>query len=261
MIELKTRTERDAMGAAGRVVASVLVAVRAHARVGTALRELDELARSIIHESGAVPVLLGDHPTWAPSPFPAALSTSINDAIVRGIPGRARLVEGDLVSIDCGVSVQGWCASSAITFSVGAARQVDVDLVRATQQALDDGIAAAQPENRTGDVSRAIGVVGRSGGYGIPATLGGHGIGRDQREPPWVPNDGRSGDGMPLRPGMVLVFAPMFLAGGRDSIQTGENGRTRYTEDGTRAAHIAHTVAISEQGPFVLTMPGDVVSG
>ncbi|MCI2416556.1 type I methionyl aminopeptidase [Saccharopolyspora sp. K220] len=253
MIELKTATEIDVLREAGRIVANALHAVRAHATVGTSLRELDELARTVITDAGAQPVFLGYRPNWAPTPFPGVICASVNDAIVHGIPNRQRLADGDLVSIDCGARVQGWVGDAAITFSVGTARPADVLLTETTAQALADGIAAAQPGGRIGDISRAIGLVGRSAGYGIPGPLGGHGVGRDMHEAPFVPNDGSPGRGAPLRPGLVLAIEPMFLAGGHDDIRTAEDGWTVCTGDGSRAAHVEHTIAITEDGPRVLT--------
>ncbi|MEV0049417.1 type I methionyl aminopeptidase [Saccharopolyspora shandongensis] len=255
MIELKTTAEIDALREAGRIVARALHAVREHATIGTTLRELDELAHTTITDAGAQPVFLGYRPTWAPTPFPGTICASVNDAIVHGIPNGQRLADGDLVSIDCGARLQGWVGDAAITFSVGTARPEDTLLHETTAQALADGIAAAQPGARIGDISRAIGVVGRSAGYGIPDPLGGHGVGRDMHEAPFVPNDGPAGRGTPLRPGLVLAIEPMFLAGGRDDIRTADDGWTVLTGDGSRAAHVEHTIAITDDGPRVLTLP------
>ncbi|MGP4018896.1 type I methionyl aminopeptidase [Saccharopolyspora sp. 5N708] len=255
MIELKTPTEIDVLREAGRVVAQTLHAVRAHAGVGTPLRELDELAHAVITDAGAQPVFLGYRPNWAPTPFPGVICASVNDAIVHGIPDDQRLADGDLVSIDCGARVQGWVGDAAITFSVGTAHPTDVELTETTAQALAEGIAAAQPGGRIGDIARAIGVLGRTAGYGIPGPLGGHGVGRDMHEAPFVPNDGRPGRGAPLRPGLVLAIEPMFLAGGHDDIRTDEDGWTVRTGDGSRAAHVEHTIAITDDGPRVLTTP------
>ncbi|WP_190813386.1 type I methionyl aminopeptidase [Saccharopolyspora pogona] len=255
MIELKTAIEIDALREAGRIVAQALQAVRAHATAGTTLRELDEIAHTTITEAGAQPVFLGYRPNWAPTPFPGTICASVNDAIVHGIPNGRALADGDLVSIDCGVRLQGWVGDAAITFSVGPARPEDTQLTETTAQALADGIAAARPGGHTGDIARAIGVVGRGAGYGIPSPLGGHGVGRDMHEAPFVPNDGSAGRGTPLRPGLVLAIEPMFLAGGSDDIRTAEDGWTVLTSDGSRAAHVEHTIAITDDGPRVLTLP------
>jgi methionyl aminopeptidase len=251
VIELKTRSELDAMHAAGQVVARTLAVVRDVAKVGTNLRELDELAHTVIAGAGAMPVFRGYQPGWAPYPFPGVLCVSVNDVIVWGIPGDYRLAQADLVSVDCAARVDGWCAEAAITFPLGD--EHDPALVTVTEQALADAIAAARVGSRIGDIARAVGIVGRSAGYGIPRLLGGHGVGRALREEPFVPGEGRPGTGTPLRPGMVLVIGPMFLAGGRDSHGTGDDGWSVHTDDGSRAAHVAHTVAITTDGPRVLT--------
>lgn len=243
MIELKTATEIDAMGQAGHIVARALRAVRAHAQPGILLRELDELARTALTDAGARPVRRA----------PGAIGTSVNDVITRGIPDGTRLTSGDLISIDCAASLHDWVSAAAITFSVGRPRPEDTALVRATEQSLADAIAAARPGARLGEVSRAIGVLGRSAGYGIPTGLGGGGIGRDRREAPPVPNDGHPGKGVPLRPGLVLTIEPVLLAGGTDSTSTDDNGWTVRTADGSRAAHTGHTIAITADGPRILT--------
>jgi methionyl aminopeptidase len=254
VIELRTRGELEAMRAAGHVVAGALEAVRREARVGTVLRELDEVAGTVVAEAGATPVFPGYHPRWAPFPYPSVVCVSVNDVIVHGIPGGQWLSDGDLVSVDLAVRLDGWCGDAAVTFPVGAVRPEDSTMVTVAEQALADGINAARVGNRVGDIARAVGVVCRSAGYGIPGRLGGHGIGRDMHEEPFVPNDGRAGTGLPLRPGMVLAIEPMLLAGGRDSYRTGPDGWSVCTGDGSRAAHVEHTVAVTDDGPMVLTV-------
>ncbi len=255
MIELKTPAEITAMRAAGRVVAATLDAVRTAATIGTSLLELDERARSVIAEAGAKPSFLDYLPSFAPTPFPGVICTSVNDVIVHGIPSDYRLVDGDLVSIDCGVHLDGWHGDSAISFVVGNARPQDLRLIATAEAALEAGIAAATPGNRMGDISAAIEAIGRRAGYGIPADFGGHGIGRAMHEPPGVPNTGTPGRGLPLRPGLVLAIEPMLLAGGVDAYSTDADGWALRTTDGSRAAHAEHTVAITDQGPQVLTLP------
>lgn len=250
-VELRTSTELDGLRAAGQVVGDALRAVRDHAHIGVRLDELDEVARSVIDATGAVPVFLGYHPNWAPRPYPGTICTSVNDAVVHGIPDSTRLRDGDLVSVDCGARLHGWCADAAVTFTAGTA--ADENLLRAGRTALADGIAAAQPGGRVGDIAHAIGVVGRSAGFGIPADLGGHGVGRAMHEAPFVPNEGPPGRGVPLRPGMVIAIEPILLAGGGDEVETDADGWTVRTRDSGRAVHVEHTVAITEDGPRVLT--------
>ncbi len=254
MIELKTEAEIETMREAGRVVATALHAAREHARAGTELRELDEVVRSVIDEAGAKPSFLHYRPRWAPTPFPGVLCCSVNDVVVHGIPDSTRLTTGDLVSIDCGASLDGWHGDAAVTFGVGPLADDDARMLRIADHALQDGIAAAVPGNRTGDISRAVGVVVRSAGFGVPAQLGGHGIGRDLHQAPFVPNDGRPATGTPLRSGMVLAIEPMLLGGGDDDVRGSDDGWALRTGDGSRAAHVEHTVAITDSGPRVLTV-------
>ena len=255
MVEIKTDAALDAMREAGRVVAHALAAVREAAGVGVSLRELDEVARSVLAEAGAGSPFLGYRPSFAPVAFPAVICASVNDAVSHGIPTGYRLRDGDLVSIDCGAELDGWTGDAAITFTVGTPRPGDLDLIDATQQALDAGIAAAQVGGRIGDISHAIDTVARKAGCGMPADFGGHGIGRSMHEDPHVPNRGRPGRGFPLRHGLVLAIEPMLMAGGRNTYRTDVDGWTLRTTDGSRAAHIEHTVAITDEGPRILTLP------
>ncbi|MFH9090636.1 type I methionyl aminopeptidase [Streptomyces sp. NPDC017673] len=255
MVEIKTDAALDAMREAGRVVAHALAAVQKVADVGVSLRELDEVARSVLAEAGAGSPFLGYRPSFAPVAFPAVICTSVNDAVSHGIPTGYRLRDGDLVSIDCGAELDGWTGDAAISFTVGTPRPGDLDLIDATRQALDAGIAAAQVGGRIGDISHAIDTVARKAGCGMPADFGGHGIGRSMHEDPHVPNRGRPGRGFPLRHGLVLAIEPMLMAGGRNTYRTDGDGWTLRTTDGSRAAHFEHTVAITDQGPRVLTLP------
>ncbi|MEU9478743.1 type I methionyl aminopeptidase [Streptomyces sp. NPDC048191] len=253
MVELKTDTSIDAMHAAGQVVAQALTAVRRAADVGVSLLELDEVARQVLREAGASSPFLGYRPSFAPTPFPAVICASVNDAIVHGIPTRYRLRDGDLVSIDCGATLDGWAGDSAISFTVGRPRTEDLRLIEAAERALAAGIAAAVVGNRIGDIAHAVGRVCRTAGYGVPQGFGGHGVGRRMHEDPDVPNEGRPGRGLPLRPGMVLAIEPMLIASGKDAYHEAGDGWTLRTSDGSRAAHVEHTVAITENGPRILT--------
>ncbi|WP_037608501.1 type I methionyl aminopeptidase [Streptacidiphilus rugosus] len=255
MVEFKTDTALEAMREAGRVVANALAAVRAAAAVGVGLRELDEAARTVLASAGARSPFLGYQPSFAPSPFPAVICASVNDAIVHGIPDDYRLRDGDLVSIDCGAELDGWTGDAAISFVVGTPRPADVALIAATQEALDAGIAAATVGHRIGDISHAIGTVAAKAACGMPADFGGHGIGRRMHEDPHVANRGQPGRGFPLRQGLTLAIEPMLMAGGSDAYRADPDGWTLRTVDGSRAAHIEHTVAITEDGPRILTLP------
>ena len=253
MLELKTPGEIDAMASAGKVVADALAAVRARADVGVRLAELDEVAHAVMREAGATPAFLGYQPGFASTPFPGVICTSVNDAVLHGIPTDYRLADGDLLSVDCGVLLDGWAGDAAITFSVGEARPADVALVETTTEALHAGIAAAVVGGRIGDISAAIGRVARAAGVGLHTDYGGHGVGRAMHESPSVPNDGKAGRGMPLRPGLVIAIEPWFMAGGVDAYRVDDDGWTLRSTDGSRTAHVEHTVAVTDDGPRILT--------
>ncbi|AXE23722.1 type I methionyl aminopeptidase [Streptomyces globosus] len=255
MVQLKTDKQIDEMRAAGRVVGRSLAAVRAAARVGVTPRALDRVARGVLAEAGASSPFLGYRPRFAPVPFPATACISVNDAIVHGIPDDRPLADGDLVSVDFGARLRGWVGDAAVSFTVGRPRPADLRLVETAEAALAAGIAAAVPGNRIGDIAHAVGTVCRSAGYGIPDGFGGHGVGRGMHEDPGVPNEGRPGRGMPLRPGMVLAIEPMLIAGGTDDYTCDGDGWTLRTADGSRAAHAEHTVAVTAAGPRILTAP------
>jgi methionyl aminopeptidase len=255
MVEIKTPGEIQAMRASGRVVAQILATVRGQAQAGTRLAELDEAARAVLAAAGATSPFLGYRPSFAPVPYPAAICTSVNDAALHGIPDRYRLTDGDLVSVDCGAVLDGWAADAAISFTIGPPRPADALLIATTEAALRAGIAAAEPGARIGDISAAIGAAGRAGGYGICTDFGGHGVGRAMHEDPHIPNEGPAGRGRRLTPGLVIAIEPWFLAGGKDSYYIADDGWTIRSGDGSRAAHAEHTVAITADGPQVLTLP------
>lgn len=253
MVELKTDTSINAMYEAGQVVARALTAVQEAADVGVSLLDLDAVAHGVLREAGATSPFLGYRPSFAPTPFPAVLCVSVNDAIVHGIPGSYRLRDGDLVSIDFGAELGGWVGDSALSFVVGTPREADLRLIETAERALAAGIEAAVVGNRIGDIAHAVGTICRGAGYGIPDGFGGHGIGRRMHEDPGVPNEGRPGRGMRLRHGMVLAIEPMVVAGGTDDFHAAPDGWTLKTNDGSRAAHAEHTVAITDSGPRILT--------
>lgn len=253
MVELKTPGEIEAMRAAGAVVADILVAVHAHAAVGVRLDELDALARTMLDAAGAGSPFLGYQPAFARTPYPGALCLSVNDAVLHGPPSGYRLRDGDLLSVDCGATLDGWTGDAAVSFCVGAAHADDLALLRATEQALLDGIAAARPGARLGDISAAIGAVARAAGYGLHTDFGGHGVGHTMHEGPSVPNDGRPGRGLRLRAGLTIAIEPWFLAGGLDAYCVDPDGWTLRSTDGSRGAHFEHTIAVTDDGPVVLT--------
>jgi methionyl aminopeptidase len=254
MVTLRTADEIALLREAGRVVALTLAAVSDAARPGVRLTDLDAVAAEMLVEHGAKSSFLHYQPRSAPTPYPAVLCLSVNDTIVHGIPDGRRLRDGDVVSIDFGAELDGYHGDSAITLIVGTpASSDDQRLVAATKDALDAAIAAAVLGNRLGDVAHAVEQIGRKAGYGILADHGGHGVGTAMHEDPSVPNTGSPGRGLRLREGMVFAIEPMFTLGGRDSYRIRPDGWSIETDDGSRAAHWEHTIAITAAGPRILT--------
>jgi methionyl aminopeptidase len=252
VIELRTPTEIAAMRPAGRFVASVLVAVREAATVGTNLLELDAIAHEMIRDAGAESCYIDYHPSFGGSPFGKVICTSINDAVLHGLPHDYAIADGDIVSIDFAASVDGWVCDSAISFVVGDADPDDLRIIQATEEALVAGIAAATVGNAIGDISAAIGDVADTYGYGVNLDFGGHGVGREMHGDPHVPNDGRPGRGYKLREGLVIAIEPWFMRD-TDEIFTDPDGWTLRSVDGSRGAHSEHTIAVTAEGPIVLT--------
>ena len=255
MIELKTADEIESMRAAGQVVAAVHAEMRAQAAVGVSLRELDEATRKVLDDAGAGSSFLGYHPHFAPTPYPGVICSSVNDVMLHGLPTDYRLRDGDLLSVDFGAHIDGWHADAAISFVVGTPRQEDLDLIATAERCLAAGIEAAQPGGRMGDIGHAMSVVGRGAGYGIQNDFAGHGIGRAMHEDPFVHNEARPRRGLPLRPGLVIAIEPSLMAGGHDDYRIGSDGWSIVTADGSRSAHVEHTVAITADGPRILTLP------
>jgi methionyl aminopeptidase len=232
------------------------------AGVGVTLKELDEVAASLISDAGATPAFLNYHPRWASVPFSGVICTSVNDAVVHGVPNGYKLQDGDLLSVDCGAFVDGWCGDAAISFVVGTANPEDIALIEAlieaTEAALARGIDAARVGNKMGDLAYAIGGAARRAGYGLLADHGGHGIGRTMHADPAVPNEGRPGRGIRLTEGLVIAIdaiEPMLILGGKDDYYHDDDEWTLRSTNGRRAAHSEHTVAITADGPVTLTLP------
>ena len=252
MIELKSPAEIDQMRPAGRFVAEVLTRLAETADVGVNLLALDRLAHDMIRARGAESCYIDYHPSFGASPFGKVLCTSVNDAVLHGLPFDYALQDGDVLSVDFAVAVDDWVADSALTVIVGTPRPEDQRLLDVTTAALDAGIAAAQAGRRIGDISAAIGAVASAAGYGINTDFGGHGVGRTMHGEPHVPNNGRAGRGLPLKPGLVIAIEPWFLET-TDRIFTDPDGWTLRSQDGSRGAHMEHTIAITEDGPIILT--------
>lgn len=253
MIELRTPTELDGLRVAGRFVADVLDELLDTVDVGVNLLELDRVAARMIADRGAESCYVDYHPSFGRSPFGKNLCTSVNDAALHGLPYDHVLQDGDLVSLDFAASVDGWVADSAVSVQVGTPRDEDQALIATVERALAAGVAQAAPGNKLGDVSHAIGHVATQAGYGVNLQFGGHGVGRTMHGDPHVPNDGRPGRGLKLRPGLVVAIEP-WLMQGTDELYQDDDGWTLRSVDGSRAAHVEHTVAVTEHGPEVLTL-------
>ena len=252
VIELRTPTQVEEMRPAGAFVASVLTALQGAADVGVNLLELDALAHDMIRERGAESCYIDYHPSFGGSKFGKVLCTSVNDAVLHGLPHDYKLRDGDLLSVDFAASVDGWVADSALSVVVGTPREEDVRLIEVTTRALDAAIQAARSGNRMGDVSHAIGEVAREAGLQVNLQFGGHGVGRTMHGDPHVANDGRPGRGFKLKEGLVIAIEPWFMHT-TDEIYTDADGWTLRSRDGSRGAHMEHTIAITDDLPIVLT--------
>jgi len=252
MIELLTPTQLDEMRPAGRFVASVLTALSEAADVGVDLLDLDALAHQMIRDRGAESCYIDYHPSFGAMPFGKVLCTSVNDAVLHGLPHKYKLRDGDLVSFDFAASVDNWVCDSALSVIVGTPRDEDVRLIDHAQEALDAAIKVARAGNKVGDISAAIGDVGRSHGLKINTQFGGHGVGRTMHGDPHIANDGRPGRGFPLKPGLVIAIEPWFLHT-TDEIVMDDDGWTIRSADGSRGAHVEHTIAITDGDPIVMT--------
>ncbi|MER3389112.1 MAG: type I methionyl aminopeptidase [Microcella sp.] len=252
MIELRTPAEIEQMRPAGRFVASVLTATSSAADVGVNLLELDALAHDMIRAEKAQSCYIDYHPSFGASPFAKVICTSVNDAALHGLPHDYALRDGDLLTLDFAAAVDGWVCDSAVSVVVGEPRPGDLQLIATAESALSAGIAQARVGNRMGDISSAIGDVAHEAGMPVNLDFGGHGVGRTMHGEPHIPNDGRAGRGLKLRAGLVLAIEPWFIPD-TDEIYTDPDGWTLRSRTGSRAAHAEHTVAITADGPLVLT--------
>lgn len=255
MIEILNPTELDRAREAGVLVADILQALQSRSTVGTSLLDLDRWAREMIVAAGATSCYVDYAPSFGRGPFGHHVCTSVNDAVLHGLPHDYLLADGDLLSLDLAVSRGGLVADSAVSFVVGDARPTEsVEMVSATERALAAGIAAAGPGARIGDISHAIGEVLSGAGYAINTEFGGHGLGSSMHQDPHVSNTGRAGRGYTLRPGLLLALEPWVMAD-TDELVTDADGWTLRSATGCRTAHSEHTIAITEDGAEVLTLP------
>jgi methionyl aminopeptidase len=258
VIELKTPGEIARMAVTGQFVGELLAELVGMADVGVNLMDLEHHARARIRERGAESSYWDYAPSFGRGPFRNVLCLSVNDAVLHGLPHRYQLRDGDLLSIDMAVAIDGWVADSARSTVVGTPDPADLKLIEATEVALAAGIAAAQPGGRMGDISAAIGGVARDYGYGVNLEFGGHGVGREMHGAPHVANDGRAGRGMRLETGLTIAIEP-WLCATTDKIRYDEDGWTIRSADGSRTAHSEHTIAVTDAGPRILTSAPDVV--
>ncbi|MHB1341196.1 MAG: type I methionyl aminopeptidase [Coriobacteriia bacterium] len=247
MILIKSPAEIETMREAGRITAGALRVVGEAVQVGISTKELDAIAEEYIRGEGARPAFLGYHG------FTGTLCTSFNEQVVHGIPGKRTLVEGDILSVDCGAIVDGYYGDAAMTFAVGAVSPQARKLMDATRDSLIAGIAQCRPDMRLHDIGHAVQQVAEAAGFSVVREYVGHGIGRAMHEEPQVPNFGQAGTGPQLKPGMVFAVEPMINAGGYD-VRSLDDGWTVVTADASLSAHFEHTIAVTADGPLVLTV-------
>ena len=255
MIEILDPTRLPRAREAGALVAEILQTLKGRCAVGTNLQEIDRWAEAMIVEAGAVSCYVDYEPSFGRGPFGHYICTSVNDAVLHGLPHDYTLADGDLLSLDLAVAKGGVVADSAISFIVGDARPPDsIAMISATERALSAGIAAAGPGARIGDISHAIGSALSEAGYSINTEFGGHGIGSTMHQDPSVPNGGRPGRGYKLRTGLLLALEPWVMADTAELI-TDADGWTLRSATGCRTAHSEHTIAITADGAEILTLP------
>ena len=254
MIVIKSPAEIALMRESGRIVALALEAVRARIAPGVMTSELDDIADEVIASRNAIPAFKGVTQYEGQRPFPATITASINEELVHGIPGPRTLHEGDIISIDCGVIYEGFVGDAAFTAPVGSVSPEAQRLIEVTQEALHEGIRMMRAGNRTGDVSYAIQTYVEANGFSVVREYTGHGVGRQMWEQPQVPNYGIAGRGVRLRPGMTIALEPMINAGA-SATQVLSDQWTVATRDGKLCAHFEHSVAVTKNGPLILTVP------
>lgn len=253
MIHLKSSDEIALMRRAGRVTADVLERMRELVRPGVSTGELDKAAEDYILSCGGKPVFKGFKLSRSVPPFPGTICASVNDEIVHGIPAYDRILEeGDILSVDVGVLLNGYCGDAACTYPVGSISPERQALLDATETSLNRAINAAQEGNTLGDIGYAVESYVKPLGYGIVRDYTGHGIGKDMHEAPQVPNFGRPKRGVTLQRGLAIAIEPMIMSGGED-VKVAENGWTVSTVDGSDAAHFERSIVITDEGPEVLT--------
>ncbi len=255
MIEILSPTRLARARVTGALVADILQTLKRRTTVGTSLLDIDRLAQTMIVEAGAQSCYVDYAPSFGRGPFGHYICTAVNDAVLHGLPYDRRLADGDLLTLDLAVSLGGVASDSALSFIVGGSGPPEsVAMISATERALSAGIAAAGPGARLGDISHAIGSVLAEAGYPINTEFGGHGIGSTMHQDPHVPNTGRAGRGYELRPGLLLALEPWVMADTAELV-TDADGWTLRSATGCRTAHSEHTIAITDEGAEILTLP------
>jgi methionyl aminopeptidase len=254
MIEILSPAEVDRARQTGALVATILQTMKSRSTVGTNLLDIDQWTKDMILEAGAQSCYVDYEPSFGRGPFGHYICTAVNDAVLHGMPSDSTLADGDLLTLDLAVLLDGVAADSAISFIVGESRPAEsVALIDATERALAAGIAAAGPGARIGDLSHAIGTVLSEAGYPINTEFGGHGIGSTMHQDPHISNTGRPGRGYQLRPGLLLCLEPWVMAD-TAKLVTDDDGWTLRSITGSRTAHSEHTIAITEDGAEILTV-------
>ena len=255
MIEILNATELDRAQQAGALVGNILATLKEEATVGTNLLEINQRTKEMINQAGAISCYVDYAPAFGNGPFGHYICTGVNDAVLHGKPHNYKLKDGDLLTLDLALTLGGIAADAAISFIVGTPRNAeDQKLIDITEEALAAGIAAAQVDNKIGDISYAIGHVLKSAGYKVNLEFGGHGIGSTMHQEPHISNDGRPNRGFKLKPGLMLAIEPWVMAD-TNKLKVDSDGWTLRSVTGARTAHTEHTVAITEQGPQILTLP------
>jgi methionyl aminopeptidase len=255
MVKLKTPEDIKRLRRAGKVLAGILDALEKAARPGVTTQDLDDEAMQRIEGAGAEPILLGYKPNFADRPYPAAMCTSINNVVQHGVPGDYVLKEGDVANLDLSIGYDGMVVDSGRTIGVGNIDKRAKELINVTREALYIGIEAAQVGGHIGDIGDAVARYVRAHGFSIVEELCGHGVGYAVHEEPMVPNFGKKGTGPLIEPGLVIAIEPIVNEGGKHVIfDDAGDGYTVRTADGSRSAHFEHTVAITKDGPEILTI-------
>jgi methionyl aminopeptidase len=255
MSRIKTPQEIESLRKGGKILAKILKKLGEHVQPGVSTEDINDYALKLVEEFGVEPVLLGYHPEFADKPYPAALCTSVNNTVQHGIPRADQILkDGDIINLDMSIGFEGMIVDSGVTVPVGKIESMSQKLIDVTREALAVGIRQAKPGNRIGDIGHAIETFVKSKGFSVVEALCGHGVGHAVHEDPQIPNFGKAGTGPKMQVGNVFAIEPIVNAGKKDVVfDDAGDGYSVYTADGSRSAHFEHTVAITENGPEIMT--------